>query len=928
MSLETGSQLGPYRVQGSVGAGGMGEVYRALDPRLGREVAVKVLPAHLVSDAEHLQRFEQEARAVGALNHPNIMSVFDFGSHEGSPYVVFELLEGETLRQRLGGSALPVRKALDYSAQFARGLAAAHERGIVHRDLKPENLFITREGRVKILDFGLAKLTAPAASPAEATRPQTAILATEPGKLLGTVGYMSPEQVRARPADHRSDIFTFGSILYEMLSGQRAFRGESAVETMNSILKEDPPELSATNRNLPPELERIVRHCLEKSPEERFQSARDLAFDIESISGSMSTLAGAGAGAGALGARAATTRRPRWAMPLAAAGVLAVVAAGAFIAGRTAGGAGRASLFGGGAGAGAGAGSAAGAGGGAGDTLPGYMRLTFRRGQVRNSRFTPDGRTVVYAASWGADPLTIFTTAVGSAESRALGFAGSDLLSVSTRGELALGLNIIYGPGFARRSTLGRVPLTGEAPREVLAAVEFADWSPDGEKLAVVRDVAGRSRLEMPPETVLYESSGWISNARISPQGDRIAFIDHPLRGDDGGKIVVVEPGKPAQPLGSSWLSVMGLAWSPDGREIWFTATKSGFSRVIQAVSLSGQERTVASAPGTLTLQDVSPSTGSGHGPSAGSEQGPSTGSGHGPSAGSGQGEVHVLVTRDDQRMGIIGRGPGDTQDKDLSWLDWSLVSDISADGKTFLFSETGEGGGDTYSAFVRKTDGSPAVRVGEGAGFALSPDGKWVALRKTGENRGLELVPTGPGTARTIPTPGLEVHAGRFFPDGQHLLLAANEKGGPVRAYVVPIAGGAFRVLSPPGIDTRGAAISPDGTTVVLVSSDAEQRILLVPTDGGPARSIPNLGNEYNPVRWSSDGRSLYVRRRNKADLLLERVDVRTGKREPVKEIQPGLEKSGITRAGVFMMTGDAKAWVMSYSQSTSDLYLVQGVK
>jgi eukaryotic-like serine/threonine-protein kinase len=369
------------------------------------------------------------------------------------------------------------------------------------------------------------------------------------------------------------------------------------------------------------------------------------------------------------------------------------------------------------------------------------------------------------------------------------------------------------------------------------------------------------------------------------------------LRGDDGGKVVVVELGKPPQTLGSSWMSIFGLAWSPDGREVWFTATKSGLSRALWAVSLDGHERTIASAPGTLTLQDVS----------------------H---------DGHVLVTRDDQRMGIIGRGPGDTQDKDLSWLDWSLVSDISADGRTFLFSETGEGGGEAYTAYARKMDGSPAVRLSEGACLALSPDGKWAAIRKTGENRGIELVPTGTGTARPIPTPGLEVHGGRFFPDGQRLLVAANEKNGPIRPYVLPLAGGTFHPLSPTGMDIRGAAISPDGATVAFATSDAESHITLCPTDGGPARPIPGLAAEYNPIRWSSNGRWIYIRRRRVAEIIVERVDVQTGRSEVVKEIQPALEKSGITRPGVFVMTGDAKAWVMSYTQSTSDLYLVQGVR
>jgi serine/threonine protein kinase/Tol biopolymer transport system component len=266
----------------------MGEVYRARDTRLGRDVAVKVLPASYSDDKERLHRFEQEACAAGALNHPNILSIYDIGSYDGSPYVVSELLEGETLRQRATGAALAQRRVVDYTLQIAHGLAAAHEKGIVHRDLKPENLFVTKDGRIKILDFGLAKLTGVADSAQSQTDVPTRRVDTDPGKVMGTVGYMSPEQVRGRPADHRSDIFSLGAILYEMLSGNRAFRRDSAVETMNAILKEDPPELSQTNHNIAPAFQRVVDHCLEKNPEERFQSARDLAFALEALSGSTS----------------------------------------------------------------------------------------------------------------------------------------------------------------------------------------------------------------------------------------------------------------------------------------------------------------------------------------------------------------------------------------------------------------------------------------------------------------------------------------------------------------------------------------------------------------------------------------------------------------------------------------------------------------
>src|SRR5215831_6895500 len=317
MTLTPGSRLGPYEVLSPIGAGGMGEVWKARDTRLSREVAIKVLPASVSADSDRLRRFEQEARAAGILSHPNITAVYDIGSHEGAPYVVQELLEGETLRSVLAGGRLSTRRAIDYAIQIVHGLAAAHEKGIVHRDLKPENLFVTNDGRLKILDFGLAKLTHTEEG-SQATNLPTATAGTEPGVVLGTLGYMAPEQVRGRSADARSDLFSFGAILYEMLSGNRAFRGDSAADTMSAILREDPPDLSATNQTISPGLERIVRHCLEKNPEQRFHSAHDLAFDLESLS------TPSAASTGVL-----PTRRSYWPALLAAAAlILAGVAGG------------------------------------------------------------------------------------------------------------------------------------------------------------------------------------------------------------------------------------------------------------------------------------------------------------------------------------------------------------------------------------------------------------------------------------------------------------------------------------------------------------------------------------------------------------------------------------------------------------------------
>src|SRR5437588_2921963 len=399
MALSPGTKLGPYEVVSPAGAGGMGEVYRARDSRLNREVAIKVLPAQFSRDPDRVSRFRQEAQAAAALNHPNILAIHDFGEHDGSVYIVAEMLEGETLRERVRAGALSTRTAGDHAEQTARGLAAAHEKGIVHRDLKPENIFITRDGRVKILDFGLAKLTRPEGVPP--TDAATLASQTEPGVVMGTVGYMSPEQVRGQTADHRSDLFSFGAILYEMLSGRRAFHRDSSVETMSAILKEDPPELTETNRSMPPAMERIVRHCLEKNREERFQSAHDVAFALQSLSGSASQPV------------AIADKRPtRNGTRVAAIAVVSLVAVcGAFLAGwslkKT--------------------------------PSPTFTPLTFRRGTVTAARFAPDGQNVIYSAAWEGSPHPeLFSTQTEGVLSRPLDISDSDVLSISPRGEVAL----------------------------------------------------------------------------------------------------------------------------------------------------------------------------------------------------------------------------------------------------------------------------------------------------------------------------------------------------------------------------------------------------------------------------------------------------------------------------------------------------------
>lgn len=474
-----GQTLGHYRVLEEIGSGGMGEVYRACDDRLGREVALKVLKPSLANDRDRLRRFEQEARAAAALSHPNIVAVYDIGMHNGAPYIVSELLQGQTLRQRLFNGPLALRQATDCGIQIAQGLVAAHEKRIVHRDLKPENLFITRDGRVKILDFGIAKLTLPEIR--EDRSLATMTTQTKSGSVLGTVAYMSPEQLRVKPVDHRSDIFSFGAVLYEMLTGKRAFSGETHVDTMTAVLKEEPPEMTLARQSIPATFEQIVRHCLEKEPENRFQSARDLAFALSTVS-EVSTSKQI---PGFIVKKSRFRKSLLW-----LAAVLLVAAVGVLLGGilKPA------------------------------SSLE-YRRLTFERGTIYSARFTSDGRSMVYGASWNGRPLQVYFTPADSASARPLDLTSAHLLAISRSNELALAVHGTHGSHLEFvNGTLARAPLAGGAPREILEDVRWADWDPHGE-LAVVHDANGRNRLEYPIGKVIYESGGWITNIRFSPPG-------------------------------------------------------------------------------------------------------------------------------------------------------------------------------------------------------------------------------------------------------------------------------------------------------------------------------------------------------------------------------------------------------------------------
>jgi len=840
----------------------MAELYRARDTRLGREVAIKVISESLAGSPELLRRFEQEARIAGSLNHPNVVAVYDFGTQDGAPYIVTELLEGESLRRRLERGRVSVTTALDWADQLAQGLAAAHRRGVVHRDVKPDNIFLTPGGQVKLLDFGIAKLAEEAKAEPRGLLDATlapAGGATRTGSVLGTPGYMSPEQVRGEALDARSDLFSLGAVLYEMLSGARAFPGGTVVESGYAILNADASPLPST---VPPSVAQVVARCLQKEPERRFQAAADLAFAIE-IARSPTGLSLAPQG-----------RRPGLVGPLAVAAVV-MVALIAFAVAR----AWMAPAMG---------------------SSPAVEQLTYRLGAVRAARFAPGGR-VIFSANFEGRSEELFSKTLDSIEAQSLGLTDARLTAVSASGDVGLLLQPRFTRAFSMRGTLARMESVGGTPRELVENVEFADWAPGGQ-LAVVRNIGGRTTLESPLGKVLFQTNGWISDPRFAPAGDRIAFLHHPFFYDDMGEVRVVDAQGRGKALAPAWPRVLGLAWSPDGSEVLFTAGRKQRNTLV-AITESGRSRELYASPSDLRLEDVAP-------------------------------DGTVLATEEAERSELALSTAGHSEQSTLTWGNWAtFVAKVSNEGE-ILFTESVPIAPDQTDrpvqpvwALLRQPGKATAQVLGRGTPVDLSFDRRWALVSAT-DRMSLFAMPLGPGQARAIDVHGYEFGAARWFRDGARLVASGRAPSEPDYHLLVTRDGGSgLERLSEVAVTGRRILhLSPDDRWVATL--DKDDVLVLISMKDGTASRIAEAGPDAVPRGWSTEGH-LWVSRggdRTPVRARLLRFDVEHRQVLEERSVSPA-EASGAIYVRDVAISPDGRHVAYVYGRNIGYLYLLRGL-
>ena len=847
MSLAPGTRIGSFEVVGPLCAGGMGEVYRAVDHRLARTVALKVVPAAVADDAERLQRFEREAKTVAELSHPNILGIFDFGRDGAVVYAALEYVDGSTLRELLADGPLPARKAIDIGRQVARGLAAAHAAGILHRDVKPENVIVTPTGHVKLLDFGIARRL-----PSDTDKTASLTELTGTGHVLGTSGYMAPEQVRGLELDQRSDVFAAGVVLYEMLAGRAPFAAEDRAETLARILRDDPAPLDAA---IPPALRRVVERCLEKSPAERFQSAADLAFTLEALGSPDGGVVTSPTVAPAPG-----RPRRRW---LAAAVVTAAAAGLLATSGRWWPGS---SPVGGSA---------------------SFERVTYRRGTVFEARFAALGQVVVYGAAWEGSPAEVFDTQIGNRDGRTRSLAPAFPVAVSSSGDLAILQNPAMPLRHWRAGRLAVAAASG-APRVLAEGVSTADWSPDGRELAIARTERpnGPVRIEWPVGQVIAERRR-VTNLRVSRDGSRLAWLDSDTD-TSGADVMVWERASGVRRLGLAGQTPGGLAWSADGREIWYTGARSATlgDFEVRAVSLDGVTRTVLALPGGARLHDVSP-------------------------------RGDLLVAQSHESMEL--RVDDGTTIHDLSWFASTFARDISNDGRLVLFTEDGPRG---FDLFVRTLNRSPATRIAEGLDGArakLSPDGRMVAIGNAALPR-LTIVPVEVGDRREIEAQGGIIQG--WLPDSQHVLVWGPQSYGRHPA-IVPIDGRTtVRIVDALTCDAA-PILSVTGREIACRVGSA----VAVHEVGGRTTTVTPKGPLGDLVTWAADGQRLFMNTTGVLPQAITALDLQSGTVSVVREVKLP-DATGAWRIRPVYITPDGRTLAYTVARQLDDLYVYRGVR
>ena len=872
MPLTPATRLGPFEILDAIGAGAMGEVYRARDTRLNRDVAIKVLPAEFTENGDRLLRFTREAQLLAQLHHPNIATVFGLEESNGKRALVMELVDGEDLVARIARGPIPLDEALPIAKQIAEALEAAHEHGIVHRDLKPANVKISADGTVKVLDFGLAKaLDSPDAPDPAGQSPTITARATRHGTILGSAAYMPPEQARGKAVDRRADIWAFGVVIFEMLAGRRPFPGDETSDVIAAVLLQE-IDWGALPAGTPPRLRWLLERCLERNPRQRLRDIGEARVALDELPKDASRKADVRVPP--VGVMSAV--RARAGRSLIVASAIALLALG-FTLGNFVGWP-------------AGPDPAAAAA-----TPVAFERLTYQSGHFVNARFAPDGQTVFLSAAWrgGREVFQVRP----QARELPVGLPNAELLSVSRSGELALLLpRVETGNPYVNYGTLAVVAASGGTPRELAENVSAADWAPDGASLAALRVVGSKQRLEYPLGTTIYESVSRIFAPRVSPAGDSVAFFEL----DPSGlwSVVLVDRSGQRQILSKDWADWWNLVWSPDGREIWFAAARAGMASSLYAVDRSSKLRIVLSAVGTLVLLDA-------------------------PTASAAL-VAHVTLVNH-----VLGRTQAEPAERDLSWLEGSNAVDLSSDGRKVLLRVTSERDPGRTAVFLRGMDGSSPVRLGYGLPQELSRDGNWALAIRGGT---VVAMPTAAGKERTIETGFPMVTAARWLPDGDGVLVLANDAQDRSVASVISFSGGGARRISE-SLELRFASwgnrslspVSPDGRFVA--ASVASGEILLVSLDGRESRAVPGCGPSELPIQWTPDGRRLLVFNAGSLPARISEIDIESGRRHLVRELMPpnGAGVYGLVQA---LTTPDRSAYVYGYQVYRSDLYRVTGLR